>query len=1587
MRQTFASLTAVACCLIAFHPAPAADHHLHKFERIKLTDVYYSEGANFGDINGDGKMDAVYGPYWFEGPDFKKKHEIYPAKPQDRNRYANNFFSWVYDFNGDGAADVFTVGFPGTPAYVYENPGKGNLDRLWKKHQVFDWVSNESPQFTNIVGDGKPELVCTRDGKYGYATIDWKSPFKPWTFHAISGKVATPRFGHGLGVGDVDGDGKMDVIANNGWFQQPAKPTSGEWKFHRYVFTRAGGADMFAYDVNGDGKNDVITSLAAHAFGLAWFEQVREGGKITFKKHLIMGSKPSENKYGVVFSELHSVNLVDMDGDGLKDIVTGKTYWSHHRQAPQWDAGAVVYWFKLVRKNRRTDFQSVPDGLKNRPTKGFTVDWIPYKANGDTGIGRQVSVGDANGDKLPDIVVGGMKGANVLIHKKVAVSKAVFDAKQPQGPKPMKSGLQPKEAAANMTVPPGFRVKLAAGEPKVHQPIGFTIDHKGRLWVAEAYTYPNRAPQGKGKDKIVILEDKDGDGYFETRKVFIEGLNLVSGIEVGFGGVWVGAAPYLMFIPDKDGDDKPDPPAKGAKSQAAVQFPKDVPPGATVLLDGFGWQDTHETLNAFIWGPDGWLYGCHGVFTHSRVGKPGTPRDERQPLNAGVWRYHPTKHKFEVFAHGSSNPWGVDFNDHGQAFITACVIPHLYHVIQGARYQRQGGRHFNPHVYDDIKTIADHVHYVGNIRDHAWWGHEPNAPQPTLSAGGGHAHAGAMIYLGDNWPPMYRNRIFMNNIHGNRVNSDILTRRGSGFVGKHGPDQLIANDRWYRGINLKYGPDGSVYVIDWYDKNACHRTNPEIWDRSNGRIYNIAWGEPKRVKVDLSKLSDAELVKLQLHRNEWYVRTARRILQERAALPKWALSRDAVGRSVSVILDVANNPDVTRKLRAVWTLHVTGLLTSSARRSLLADKNEYVRAWAIQLEMEDRQVEPATLVVMSKLAENDRSPVVRLYVASAAQRMSIQQRWPVIEALATHAEDAKDHNLPLMYWYAIEPCVTADPERALKLAATTKIPLLRQFIFRRAASDNGTLEVVVAGLAKTDDAGRQRLILDELLAAFEGRVDIPMPKSWKAAYDKLTASKSTAVRDKADAVAVVLGDKRILPRMRKVLADGEQPLAKRQQALDILIRGRDSDAAAALQAVVSVPELRAKAIRALAGIDDAKTPAAILAEYKNLKDSEQADAIATLVSRPSFAVELLNAIGEGKVPRTDLHAYHIRQLLSFKNASLKSRIEKVWGKISESSADAKKLIAEYKAKLAPAVLRRADRGNGRRLFKKTCANCHTLFGDGAKVGPDITGSNRANLDYLLENILDPSAVLGRDYRMTIIATKGGRVVHGLIQKETDSALTLRTVNDTVVIAKKEIDVRQLSNKSIMPDRQLEQMKPAEVRDLIAYLQSPTQVALRGPRSPIDRKTGKVPGAIEGESMKIVGKTAGSARSQPMTPFKADRWSGNDQLWWTGARPGATIDLELPVKQAGRYELQIVLTKARDYAIVELQLDGKSLAGPLDLFNSPDVITSGVLSFTPPELKAGAHKLTIKIVGANRRAVKAYMVGLDYVRLQPAAAAK
>jgi len=582
----------------------------------------------------------------------------------------------------------------------------------------------------------------------------------------------------------------------------------------------------------------------------------------------------------------------------------------------------------------------------------------------------------------------------------------------------LNAGLSGIEAAKAMTLPTGFRITLAAAEPAIVKPICFTFDPRGRLWVVESHTYPVPAPEGQGRDRILIFEDTNGDGTLDKKKVFAEGLNLVSGIEVGMGGVWLGAAPYLLFIPADFKTDKPaGPPQK--------------------MLDGWGTDDTHEVLNSLRWGPDGWLYGTHGVFTHSNVGKPGAPDAERTKLNAGVWRFHPTTHRFELFSEGTSNPWGLDFNDYGHAFVTACVIPHMYNMIQGGRYFRQAGNHFNPYTYDDIKTHADHVHWVGERGPHA-------GNFRSASAGGGHAHAGAMIYLGgESWPREYRNDIFMNNINGARLNRDHPARAGSGYEVNHRPDFLVMNDSWSQWLNLKYDPSGSVWAIDWYDKNQCHSPNPDVHDKTMGRIFKITHQNDKWVQVDLASASSRELVNYQLHPNEWYVRQARTLLQERGPDKK-------VHKALKEIL--TSNPDPTRKLRALWALHVTKGLSDKELTALLAHENEYIRSWAIQLLAENKAVSPEGLKRLATMARQDNSALVRLYLTSAMLRLEPAQRWEVMDALVQRVEDKDDHNLPLMVWYASEPLAALDMKRALEMAQKSKMPKQLTYTVQRIAA-------------------------------------------------------------------------------------------------------------------------------------------------------------------------------------------------------------------------------------------------------------------------------------------------------------------------------------------------------------------------------------------------------------------------------------------------------------------------------------------------------------------------------------------------------
>jgi hypothetical protein len=407
----------LAVLALATLAAPAEDRVLHTFKKLQLTDKFYCEGINSGDFNRDGKMDVVAGPFWFAGPDFKERHAYRPVQVYEPKGYSDNFLTFVSDFNQDGWPDILIIDIPGKESFWYENPqGK---DGDWPKHLAFPVTDNESPNFGDLTGDGKPELIFNTGGRLGYARPDWQHPNEPWQFHPISPKGTWHKYTHGAGFGDINGDGRADFIEIGGWWEQPASLEGDPvWQLHPVNFGE-GGAQMLVYDVNGDGLNDIITCLHPHKYGLAWFEQVKQDGRVTFREHRIMGEKAEDNKYGVKMTQMHAFALADIDGDGLKDFVTGKRWWAHPPPTdPESDAPANLYWFRLVRSS------------------GGQVDFVPYLIDDNSGVGTQVVVADVNGDGLPDVLVGNKKGIFVFLHETKTVPLAEWEKAQPRPIRP-----------------------------------------------------------------------------------------------------------------------------------------------------------------------------------------------------------------------------------------------------------------------------------------------------------------------------------------------------------------------------------------------------------------------------------------------------------------------------------------------------------------------------------------------------------------------------------------------------------------------------------------------------------------------------------------------------------------------------------------------------------------------------------------------------------------------------------------------------------------------------------------------------------------------------------------------------------------------------------------------------------------------------------------------------------------------------------------------------------------------------------------------------------------------------------------------
>lgn len=983
---------------------------------------------------------------------------------------------------------------------------------------------------------------------------------------------------------------------------------------------------------------------------------------------------------------------------------------------------------------------------------------------------------------------------------------------EPGNPTPMPAAESVKKIRAS----DGFRVSLFASEPDVQNPIAMAWDGRGRLWIAENYTYAERAKRFDLAlhDRILIFEDADGDGRAESRKVFADNLEVLTSVLPGDGGVWAMCPPNLVFIPDANGDDTPDAPAQ-------------------IVLDGFTVpkENYHNFANGLKWGPDGWLYGRCGASSPGDIGVPGTPAENRVPMRGTMWRFNTKTKVFEALSHGTTNPWGHDWNEAGELFFINTVNGHFWHAIPGAHYVRPHTRDPNPYAFDLIDLHADHWHFDTGKS----WTDSRDGKASTY--GGGHAHVGGTVYLGGNWPENFRGRFLTFNQHGRRLNVERIERAGSGYVAKHEPDVIFFDDPWTRIVDLDYGPDGAVYAIDWSDTGECHDSTGV--HRESGRIYKIAYGVTASVSepVNLAKLSNTELAKLHTHSNEWFTRQARIELTKRANAGK------DMADAKAALLTLFNNSESLTALRSLMSLHCIGAADATFLTTWLRHKDERIRAQAVKLLTDawpqDRIAalapQPATAKQCAKLlpefvnlAKEDSSALVRLALASALQRINIAQRAELATALVERAEDANDYNLPKLVWYGLIPVAESDAASLVKVADACAWPTTRRYIARRLAMDNeknpAALNALLEVAIKKEAAVRND-VLAGLIEAFTGWRKAAKPASWDAFVAQSERGANDATKAKLANLGALFGDGRVLDEVRRIATDGKADIEARKVALQTLIDNRAEGLRGICEGALYTKYLNNVAVRGLALENDPALGAKMAGAIKSFDRYERPTLISILTTRPAWALALLDAVEKGNVDRAEITASFLRQLRALEDEPVNKRITVVLGETSAAPAGKQKLIAALRAKLSPETIAKADAAQGRALFTALCSACHTLYGLGGKIGPDLTGSQRNNLDYLLENIADPAAVVSPDFRVSNVTLKDGRRLVGMIGEKTDKTIAIKTASETLTLERNDIATITDSTASMMPDGLIDALPDEHLRNLFAYLMTSAQVPL------------------------------------------------------------------------------------------------------------------------------------------------------------------
>ncbi|HEY3392299.1 MAG TPA: PVC-type heme-binding CxxCH protein [Lacipirellulaceae bacterium] len=960
-----------------------------------------------------------------------------------------------------------------------------------------------------------------------------------------------------------------------------------------------------------------------------------------------------------------------------------------------------------------------------------------------------------------------------------------------------------EEALERMTVPDGFNVELVAREPDVVNPVAMTFDDRGRIWITESVEYP-RKPAGRGRDRVKILEDTDGDRRADKIRIFADGLNIPSGVAVGYGGVWVLNAPDLLFLREENG--------KEASRE--------------LVLTGFGRTDTHELPNSLTWGPDGWLYGLNGVFNQCSI---LSNNGKRYDFNCALWRVHPRTHDFQIVAEGTSNPYGLGWDSEGSAIVEAChwANDHLFHFVEGGHYQRQAGAF--PAFAMPLGSITDHSH------------------QKT-------AYCGLAILDTDAFPERYRELVCIGNIHGGCLNVDRLERDGATYLAHAEPDLLTANDAWFMPVSMKIGPDGCLYVLDWYDRYHCSQDaarDPAGVDRLKGRLYRLSYGEaPRTVKTNLATESDDQLITRLASGSIFFRETAQRILTERlsggldgsstdndAARKREALRRKlenvaAVDAANIVQNSVSSSLGRKARLHALWALIGSGSLDPGFHEGLFSHEDAAFRAWAVRAAGNFGKVTNTIRESVVALAR-DSSRDVQLQVAIASRKIQGCDALPVLVDVLAHC--GNDKLIPAIAWQNLHPLLETESVRFVDLLRAQSVDsaplaaaaLTPRVIERMLGAREPDAAAVAAMLEYAAQYASERApeCIATISATLGGLTESQrgdLKQQLDPVIEKLlTDAGARSYRMSVELLASRLGLASIdFAQVRRKFASRDEPESARLEALEALVAFRDRRLLDLLPGVLASsserPEFVARVLAVLGRVENPKLADIILAEYATLAPEVQPLAIDLVMQREPWARKLLDAVLANKLPKSVLDANHLRKIVESNDREALWAVEKAFGKIrGERNPVREKVVAEMGEFLRANI---GDPVAGRAVFKKLCAQCHTIYGEGGKVGPDITANGRASFDQLLSNVFDPSLVIGAEYQVSTVVTKDGRNLTGLIVENNDRRVVIRMARDSEeTVPRNNVEYMRLSKLSMMPEGVENVFNKKDLADLFAFL--------------------------------------------------------------------------------------------------------------------------------------------------------------------------